>query len=155
MAVDARIYDNVVEIEVGVDTAIHAANDVLWQPVEVPLVANPNGCAILTSLVLADPDDQGIALDVIFLREPITVGANNATMTIADTALQHVLGSVPVAATDYVNLATNQVATVRNCGLVLLPDPSRSQSVWVTGRTSGTPTYAGGRLLLKIGVLRG
>ena len=155
MTTDVRIYDNVVEVDVGVNTAAHAANDVVCQPVEVPLITNVHGCVVVTSIVVTDYDDQGAALDVVFLREPVTVGANNATMSIPDSQVQHVLGSVSVAATDYLNLATNQVATVRNVGLVLKPDPSTPTSVWMALRTTGTPTYAGGKLTLKFGGLRG
>jgi hypothetical protein len=90
-----RIYDNVVEVEVGVDTAIYAANETLFQPVELPAVVNSNGfqpvelpavvnsngCVVVTSVVMHDYDDQGVALNLVFLRGPITVGPNQAAMT--------------------------------------------------------------------------
>jgi hypothetical protein len=150
-----RIFDNVVEIELNCDTAVHAANDVVCQPTELPLITNDNGCAVVTSIVLADYDDQGAALDLVFLSQPVTVGANNATMAIPDTQIQHVIGHLPIAAGDYINLDQNQVATLTNCGLILRADPSRANSVWVAVRTTGTPTYASGRLNLRVGVLRG
>lgn len=150
-----RIIDNVVEVEVNVDTAAHAAADVLFQPTEVPLIVNPNGIAVVTSVVLTDFDDQGVSINLLFLREPISVGANNAAMTISNTELEHVLGHVVIAATDYLDLTNNQVATMRGIGLALLPDPSAKQSVWIAGQATAAQTYAGGKLLLKIGVLRG
>lgn len=150
-----RIIDNVVEVELVVDTAAHAANDVVCQPTELPEISNSNGCAVITSIVLTDYDDQGIGLEAVFLSEPVTVGANNATMAIPDGQVQHVLGSVGIAAADYLDLDQNQIATVTNCGLVVRPDPQRGNSVWLALMTTGTPTYASGRLLAKIGVLRG
>ena len=148
-----RIIDNVVEIEVAVDTAVHAAADVVFQPTELPLIANPNGCAVVASVVVIDYDDQGSEIDLVFLSEPVTVGANNATFAIPDTQVDKVLGYIAVD--DYLDLDQNQIGCERNCGLVLRPDPLTPQSVWVAGLTPDTPTYASGRIGLKIGVLRG
>lgn len=151
-----RILDSVVEVTVPVDTAAHAANDVVCQPVELGNISRERGCAVVTSVVIADPDDQGSALDVVFLRSNIAVGANNAAMTISDNDLDEVLGFVSVSS--YLNLANNQVGEARNVGLVLLPDPNNDdvgRSVWLALRTTGTPTYASGTLTVKVGVLRG
>lgn len=150
-----RIIDNVVEVELFCDVVAHAANDVVCQATELPLITNDNGCAVVTSIVLADYDDQGAALDFVFLSEPTTVGTNNATMAIPDPQLDHVLGSIPSSDGAYLDLDQNQVLTITNCGLVLRPDPSRGNSVWVAVQTTGTPTYASGHLLLRVGVLRG
>ena len=155
---NARVFDKVVEVDVGVNTAAHAANDVVCQPIELVDIAQAEGCAVVTSIVLTDYDDQGVALDILFLRSAITVGANNATMTISDNDIDEVLGVVSIAATDYTDFANNQVATVRNIGLVIEPeinDGDSDCSVWMAIRTTGTPTYAGGNLTVKIGVLRG
>ncbi len=150
-----RVIDNVVEVELEVDTAAHAASDVVCQPYELVDIALPNGCVVIQTLVLTDYDDQGSALEAVFMREPVTVGANNATFAIPDTQVQHVVGVVDIAATDYADFDQNQVATVANVGIVAKPDPSTPTSLWVALTTSGTPTYAGGRLTLKVGALRG
>jgi len=153
---DARIFDDVIEVTVSVDTAAHAANDVVCQPVELAGIARPGGCAVITSLVVTDYDDQGSALDVLFLRSPISVGANNATMNIGDTVVDEILGYVSVSS--YLDLANNQVGEVRNVGLVVKPelqDGGSDRSIWMALRTTGTPTYASGKLTCKIGVLRG
>ena len=152
---DVRIYDNVVEIELSCDTAAHAAGDVVCQPIELPLISRPNGCAVITSITLADYDDQGAALDFVFLSRDTTVGANNATMAIPDTQVDRVLGHIPSSNGAYLNLDQNQVLTITNCGLIVRPRPSTPNSVWVAIRTSGTPTYASGRLHLRVGTLRG
>ena len=41
---NARVIDDVITVDVGVDTAIHAANDVVFQPVELPGIAQAGGC---------------------------------------------------------------------------------------------------------------
>ena len=154
-----RIIDQVVEIDVVVDTAIHAALDVVCQPTELPLIAQKNGTAVIISLVLTDYDDQGVALNAIFLRSPITVGVNNAPWTVSDNEVGEVLGCVTIGTGDYLNFPLNQVATVKNIGLEVQPlgtPKETSQSVWVALRVpTETPTYVSGRLTLKVGVLRG
>ena len=42
---NARVFDDVIEVTVSVDTAAHAANDVVCQPVELVGIAQPEGCA--------------------------------------------------------------------------------------------------------------
>ena len=153
---NARVFDKVIEVEVSVDTGAHAANDVVCQPVELAEIAQAEGCAVITSVVITDYDDQGSALDVVFLKSAITVGANNGAMTISDGEIDDVLGYVSVSS--YLDLANNQVGAVRNVGLVVEPeinDGDSSRSIWMALRTTGTPTYASGRLGVKIGVLRG
>ena len=153
-----RIFDNVIEVDVGVDTAIHAANDVVFQPVELTGVSQWGGCGVITSIVVTDYDDNGSALDIIFLRSPVTVGANNAALNISDNDVGEVLGHVSVAAADYLNMAGNQVATVTNCGLVVAPEVNTGdsdRSIWMAGSTTGTPTYGTARLCIKVGILRG
>ena len=155
---NARVFDNVIEVECSTDTAAHAANDVVCQPVELEGAIQPQGCAVITSVVVTDYDDQGSALDVLFLRSPIGVGANNATMAISDGEIDEVLGYVSISS--YLDLANNQVGEVRNVGLVVKPadaelDGDSDRSIWMALRTTGTPTYASGRLTVKVGVLRG
>ena len=106
-----RVFDNVVEVDVVTDTAIHAANDVVAQPIELADAVQWNGCGVITSCVVTDYDDQGSALNLIFMRSPITVGANNATIAVSDGEVGEILGHVSVAAADYLNMANNQVAT--------------------------------------------
>ena len=153
---NARVFDKVIEVTVPVDTAVHAANDVVCQPIELAGITQAQGCAVITSVVIADLDDQGSALDVVFLRSNIAVGANNAAMAISDNDLDEVLGYVSVSA--YLDLANNQVGEARNVGLVIEPeinDGDSDRSIWMALRTTGTPTYASGTLTVKVGVLRG
>ena len=155
---NARVIDNVITVDVGVDTAAHAANDCVFQPVELVDIANAGGCAIIQSVVVIDYDDQGAVLDLVFLSDSVGVGANNATFAISDNNASKVLGHVRVASADYLDLDQNQIGTATNCGLLVKPDPNdggSDRSIWMAGKTTGTPTYAGGVLTVRVGVLRG
>lgn len=151
-----RVIDNVIEVEVNVSAAAHAAGDVVCQPVELPLITNSNGCAVVESVVIRDYDNtQGITLYAVFLKSPIAIGVNNAAMTISDNDLDQVLGHVAVSNANYISFTNNQIGTQPNCGLELRADPSRQNSVWLALRSGGTPTYGSGKLGIVVGVLRG
>ena len=153
---NARVFDNVIEVEVSVDTAAHAAADCVFQPVELADITNAGGCAVITSVVVIDYDDQGSEVDILFFDEEPVVGANNAAFNLSDGWAEHCIGFVQVD--DYLNLAQNQIGQETNIGLVIKPDPNNSgagRSVWIAGLTPDTPTYASGRLTVKVGVLRG
>ena len=153
---NARVYDNVIEVEVSVDTAAHAAADCVWQCLELADITNPGGCAVITSVVVIDYDDQGSELDILFFDEPVVVGAPNAAFNLSDSGAEHCIGYVAVD--DYLDLAQNQIGQETNLGIVIKPDPNNGdegRSVWMAALTPDTPTYAGGRLTVKVGVLRG
>ena len=148
-----RVIDNVPEVECETDVAAHAANDVVCQPVELVGVALPNGCVVVQSIVVTDYDSQGATLEAVFMSEPLTVGNNNATMAIPDSQAHKILGYATIST--YLALDQNSIGVARNVGLEMRPDPSTPESIWMALRTTGTPTYASGRLTVKVGVLRG
>ena len=152
----ARVLDNVITVDVSVDTAAHTAADTVFQPVELADITNAGGCAVITSIVVIDYDDQGSELDILFFDEPPIVGANNSAFNLSDSWAEHVIGYVAVD--DYLDLAQNQIGQESNLGIVVKPDPNNDgegRSVWMTALTPDTPTYAGGKLTIKVGVLRG
>jgi len=149
-----RMGDWVCEVDFGVDTAIYASGDLLANTEELPYAVMSNGTSVITSLTLTDGDDQGAAMDVLFFRSnPGSLGVRNAAISITQTQAEECLGWVPIGAADYCDLGTRRVATVRSVGLVV--HPTNSTSVWVALVSRGTPTYTTGRLLLKVGLLRG
>ena len=149
--------DWISECEVAVDTAVHAAGDVLFLATELTYVTEPNGTSIVESITVTDYDDQGIAFDILFLRLPIVIGTLNAPAAFADNLAPNILGVVPVAATDSSDVGNSQVATVRNVGLSVRsssPDPNHQTSVWIAGIARGAGTYPTGRLMVKVGLIR-
>ena len=65
-----------------------------------------------------------------------------------------VLGYVSIGSSDYLDMAANKIGAATSCGLVVEPE-SGSTSIWLALSTTGTPTYATGRLGVKVGILRG
>ncbi len=151
---NVRVGDWSQEVQVGVDTAIYAAGDVLFDTQEVPYAVMENGTSIIISCTVTDYDDQGAAFDVLVFRSnPGSLGVLNAA--IASTAAQadECLGWFPVGAADYTDLGTRRVGCVRTIGLQV--HPTNSTSIWVGGVSRGTPTYTTGRLRLLFGFMRG
>lgn len=151
---NVRVGDWSQEVQEGVDTAIYAAGDVLFDTQEVPYAVMENGTSIIVSLVVTDYDDQGAAFDVLVFRSnPGSMGVLNAPIAITAAAVDECIGYIPVGAADYTDLGTRRVGCVRTVGLQV--HPTNSTSIWVVGVCRGTPTYTTGRLKLLFGFMRG
>lgn len=98
---------------------------------------------LLQSVVVSDLAKQSAALSLILFKEnpSATTVTDNAALDIADADITKIIGSVPVAAADYVALNDSSVATVRNVGLGLSVD-SEVSTLYGVLVTTGTPTYA-------------
>ncbi len=101
-------------------------------PMQAPLEA-------LGSLVLIDASKQKIATDVLFFTSSVTLSADNAAFSISDADALKFIGSVSIAAGDYIDSAANSMATKR--GLSLLIPQSGGQTIYCVFVTRGTPTY--------------
>lgn len=119
----------------------------------VGAVRDVGGQAVLQSIVVADKDDQKAQLRLVFLNDDVTLGTADAAPSISDANSLKVLGTVEVAAADYIDLGGASVATIRNIGLLLEADAA-SPTIYVAAFTSGTPTYTTGGLQLKLGFLQ-
>ncbi len=151
---NVRVGDWSQEVAIGVDTAIYAAGDLLFDTQEVPFAAMPNGTSIVISLVVTDYDDQGAAFDVLVFRSnPGSLGVINAAIGVTAAMADECIGHIPVGAADYTDLGTRRVGTVPGIGLQV--HPTNSTSIWVAGVSRGTPTYTTGRLRLLFGFMRG
>lgn len=130
------------------------AGDVAFDSAEVAgAVRVSAGKSLLQSLVVIDRDDQKAQLRLVFLGANTSLGTKDSAPDIDDTEALDVLGTIEVAAADYIDLGANSVATIRNIGLLL--KPTTGTSVWVAAFTSGTPTYTTGGLRLKLGLIQG
>lgn len=130
------------------------ANDVIFATEEIPAAfLRHGGQLLLTSVTVLDFADQGQAIDLVFLDSDVAVGTEDAAVSITDANAAKVLGVVSITTSDYADHIANQVATVRNVGLLMQADGS-STSLYVAGVTrSGTPTYGASGLTIKLGVL--
>ena len=143
-----------------IETSTIDANDVLFNPVEIPYATSvPGGRSLLHSICLVDTTDTatdaGVAIDLIFTKSSTNLGTLDAAVSAADSVIEDILGVVSVAADDYVNLINAQVATKSSIGLTLTSSASDTTSCYVTGviREAGTARDADA-ILLKIGLLK-
>lgn len=143
-----------IDITLTTDTAIYASGDVLadTQPIANAMRLN-NGTGILQSVHLLDEDDQGLALDLIFLSANNTLGTENATVTITDVLARDILGSISFATVDYIDLGGCRIATKTGIGLVVKPETG-TRVVYVAAITRGAPTYSATGLKLRLGFLQ-
>ena len=146
--------DDVSEVRLNLDTAVYASGDLLCQAVELENVCVPNYPAFIESVTLLDYDDQGGALDLIFFRaNPGSLGVVNVALAISNAQAEMVLGVVNVAAADYTDLGAQRIAQPQFYPIKVRALDG-SASIWVAGAGRSASTYAGGRMLLKCGVVR-
>lgn len=145
---------DLIEVTLSLDTNIYADGDVLAATQEVAGVFRANYVrGLLRSVVLLDKDDQGVALDLVFLRSNVALGTENAAPNISDTNAEAVLGIVNVAAADYVDLGGARVAT--KILTAPLPLESTTTSLWLAAITrGGTPTHSAAGIIVKLGMER-
>lgn len=131
------------EITPVIDTAIYAANDVLFVPIEIADVSRVGGGNILLNGALALDEDYeaAFAFDLIFLRSNVSLGAINGAVAISDVNAREVIGVVKVAATDVEDLVNSRLYFRHDLN-VQMQLAAASRSLWVGGiLRSGTPTF--------------
>ena len=145
---------DLIEVTLSLDTAIYADGDVLAATQEVTGVWRANyNTGLLRSIVLLDKDDQGVALDLVFLRSNVALGTENNAPNISDTNASEVLGIVNIATGDYVDLGGARVATKLLAAPLALE--STTTSLWIAAITrGGTPTYSAAGIVVKLGIER-
>jgi hypothetical protein len=152
-AIPVKALDDVITIDCTVDTSAYADGDVLFATQEVAGFSTAADItSILQSVVVADVDDQGIGIDLIFFNANTSLGTENSAPDIDDTEVLTVIGRVQVGAGSFYDLGANRVACVYGIGLPM--KAGTGGSIWMAGVARGAPTYAGGHLFIKLGVLR-
>lgn len=146
------------EVTLSMSTAQYGDGDVLAAAQEVADVFEAGRAVKLESLVLLDKDDQGGALDIVFLRSNVSLGAENAALAVTDAVADELLGKVSVGTADYTDLGSSQfvqktaAAGSAGMGLVLLPDGG--SSLYVAAISRSTKTYTASGITLKLGFER-
>jgi hypothetical protein len=152
-AIPVKALDDVITIDCTVDTSAYADGDVLFATQEVAGFSTAADItSILQSVVVADVDDQGIGIDLIFFNANTSLGTENSAPDIDDTEVLTVIGRVQVGAGSFYDLGANRVACVYGIGLPM--KAGTGGSIWMAGIARGAPTYAGGHVYIKLGVLR-
>lgn len=152
-AIPVKALDDVITIDCSVDTNAYAEGDVLFATQEVAGFSTAADItSILQSIVVLDPDDQGIGVDLIFFNANTSLGTENSAPDADDTELLTIIGRVQVGAGSFYDIGASKIACVYGVGLPM--KAGTGGSIWMAGIARGAPTYAGGHLWVKLGVLR-
>lgn len=147
--------DIVVTVTPTLDTNAYGSGDLLFDSTEVANAVRVNGtCAVLQSVTIIDKADQGAAFTLLIADTNTDFGTLNSAPDADDTEAATVIGWVPVATSDYIDIGGAKLACVRNVGLTLKAGAATT-SLYVAGvNGTGTPTYSDGDLVVKLGFLR-
>ena len=134
------------------EASILDAGDVAVAITEITNFFRDKGqCAMLRSLMLIDPADQGAALDFYFFQSTVAFGTLDAAPSISDADALKFIGKVSVATGDYADLGGARVAHKADINF-LMKGASDSASVFVAATAVATPTYGANNLTLRLGV---
>lgn len=144
----------IIEVTLSLDTNIYASGDVLADTQEAATAVRvAAGKAILQSIVVVDKDDQGQAMDIVILETNVTLGVENAAVSISDANAVEICGIFNVSSGDYVDMGGVQVATLTNIGAVVQAGTA-STSLYVGAISRGTGTYSASGVIVRLGLLR-
>ena len=144
---------NFADLVLSLDTSAYASGDVLAETQEIAnAVPTPGGATALHSLMVIDKDDQGQGLDLVFFSADVSLGAENAAVSISDADAVAILGIVSVAASDFIDLGGCRVASIKSIGLALRAADA-SRSIYVAAISRGTGTYSAAGLVLRFGFI--
>ena len=144
-----------IDVTLTCDTSILAVGDVIADSQIIAACVRANDAAgVLHSIAMIDIDDQGTAVDLIFMKTSTSVGTENAAISIsaANMALGY-LGHVAIAAADYYDAINSQVVVKTNVGLAIEPATGTDDIYVAAVCRSGTPTYTASGLQLRLGFI--
>ena len=147
--------DIVVTVTPTCDTSAYASGDLIFDSTEVAAAVRANGGhCVLHSVVVHDKADQGVAFTLVFLNANTDMGTLNSAPDPDDTEAGTIIGWIPVAASDYIDVGASKVACVRNIGLGLKAGAATT-SLWIAGvNGTGTPTYGSSDLVISLYLMR-
>jgi len=143
-------------LTMSLDTNAYANGDVIAATQELPLAVKvEDGWGMIESLTVIDNDDQGQVFDVWVMDSNVAMGTENSAPNISDADAVSILGRIPVAAADYVDLGGSKVASLKNIGLPIKP-ANGSTSIYVAiVNGTGTPTFTAAGIKLRFGIVQG
>jgi hypothetical protein len=140
------------------DTAAYTAGDVLAATALISNVMRINdGRANLFSLTGIDKSKQKPAMTILFYQTNVTSAAANAANNLSDADQLNLLGFHRILATDWIDYANNSICCFKGPTApgVLLEAATGTKDVYVVCiLDAGTPTFAVGDLMFKLGVVQ-
>lgn len=141
------------EVTLSLSTDQYAAGDVLAATQAVSAAfRSPGMGGRIKSLVVLDKDDKAGDLDVVFLKTNVSIGTENAAVSVTDANADEVVGVVEVVEADYVDLVNSQIA-VKELDIVV-EAPADSDDLYVAAISRDTDTYTASGITLKIGLIQ-
>lgn len=147
-------YTGFVDVTLSLDTSVYASGDVMADTqVVTNAVRVADGTGVLQSILVLDEDDQGLAFDLIFIQDNVSLGTENAAPSITDAHARSILGLVSIASADFIDLGGARIATKTGLGLVVKPT-SGTRNIYVAAITRGAPTHTASGVRLRLGFLQ-
>lgn len=141
---------DVIDITLVLDTNIYADGDVLAVPQVISNATRDQGERCwLTGIFMLDEDDQGAALDLIFLDSNVSLGTINAAASISDANARKVIARVSFAAADFYDLGGCKVADLAFTPIQMKAGVG-SRDLYIGAVSRGTGTYTASGLKLKL-----
>lgn len=137
------------------DTNIYASGDRLGSVVELSECGRSGALAKLLALTVIDNADQKAAVDLLVFNQDPTAdisSADNAAFAISAAGAAKLIGTVSVAAADYVDIGAQSIAQVAVSDVIgrLGITPNKEGKLWVVLVSRGTPTYLATSLALRL-----
>jgi len=145
------------ELTLSLDVSgAYADGDVLADRQELAnVMGNPGGSGVIHSIEVLDLDAQGKALDLVFLRSDVTLGTENAAVSISDANAAEIVTLVKVLAANYSDLGAGSKLGQPANPAKGFKCADGATSLWVGAISRGTGTYTASGIKLKITILQG
>lgn len=144
-------------ITMTADTSVMASADIIADTQQLDAAfRKADGTGVLQSLTVFDPDDNtAFAFDVYVHSTSTSMGSENSGITITDgNAAAGIIGVVSFAATDVKDLINGKMYHKSNIGLPVYAVSGTDDLYFSIVNGSGTPTFAGGSIPMRVGILR-
>jgi hypothetical protein len=130
-----------------------------WRPLRrfPTSCASTTGARILFSLTGIDKSKQKPAMTILFYQTNVTSAAVNAANNLSDADQLNLLGFHRILAADWIDYANNSICCFKGptAPQLLLEGASGTKDVYaVCILDAGTPTFAVGDLMFKLGVVQ-
>lgn len=143
-----------VDVTFSLDTSPDANDVAADTQVITDALSRPGGVGKVIHWTLRDEDDQGVPCRVVFLRSNVSVGTEDAAVSITDANAREITHVLSIIAADYTDLINSQqVHGTGDSANFMVETVAGSRDIYVAlVNGSSTPTYSasGVRLTLWI-----